>query len=262
VSELDAGGAVGEDLGDEPIQQRERHAKAWHPVHDVPPNGLVRDQHQKVADEVHRGQPAPRRCEQRDGGGPQQDLREVHDEEHAEAARLRRGRVAHVPGSTRVELCRHANRVGRGECGAHGRMWRAMRVGAPEEAGLELPEVEVRVGVQVEGDGRRDERCSDARDDDRRYRPGRAGVGVFEQRDGLQDRRGDALQDALGDFAGHHRVFRGHRRARVVFRAVSQPPYLDGGLEAGQHQDKLFQHGQLAVVLGHDDGNYRLRSHK
>jgi hypothetical protein len=84
---------------------------------------------------------------------------------------------------------------------------------------------------------------------------------VFEQRDGLQDRRGDALEDALGDFAGHHRVFRAHRRARVLLRAVCQPPYLDGGLEAGQHQEKLFQHGQLAAVLGHDDGQYRLRSH-
>jgi hypothetical protein len=37
-----------------------------------------------------------------------------------------------------------------------------------------------------------------------------------------------------------------------LIRAVCQPPYLDGGLEAGQHQEKLFQHGQLAAVLGHD----------
>jgi hypothetical protein len=110
------------------------------------------------------------------------------------------------------------------------------------------------VGVLVEGDGRRDERCRDARDDDRRHRPGRAGVGVVEQRYGLQDRRGDALEDALDDFASHHRVLRVDRCARVVRRAVCQPPYLDGGLEAGQHQEKLFQHGQLAVVLGHANG--------
>jgi hypothetical protein len=111
------------------------------------------------------------------------------------------------------------------------------------------------VGVLVEGDGRRDEGRRDARDDDRRHRPGRAGVGVLEQRDGLQDRRGDALKDALGDFASYHRDFRVGRRARVVLRAVCQPPYLDGGLEAGQHQEKLFQHGKLAAVLGHDDGD-------
>ncbi len=84
---------------------------------------------------------------------------------------------------------------------------------------------------------------------------------MLQQRDGLQDRSGDALEDALGDFAGHHRSLRVDRRARLVLRAVCQPPYLDGGLEAGQHQDKLFQHGQLAVVLGHDGGQYRLRSH-
>jgi hypothetical protein len=118
------------------------------------------------------------------------------------------------------------------------------------------------VGVLVEGDGRRDERRRDARDDDRRHRPGRAGVGVVEQRDGLQDRRRDALEDALGDFANHHRSLRVNGCARVLRRAVCQPPYLDGGLEAGQHQEKLFQHGELAVVLGHDDGQYRLRSHK
>ncbi len=110
------------------------------------------------------------------------------------------------------------------------------------------------VRVLVERDGRRDERRRDARDDDGRHRPGRAGVGVVEQRDGLQDRRGDALEDALDDFANHHRVFRVGRRARVVLRAVCQPPYLDGGPEAGQHQEKLFQHGEHAVVLGHDDG--------
>jgi hypothetical protein len=118
------------------------------------------------------------------------------------------------------------------------------------------------VGVLVEGDGRREECRRDARDDDRRHRPGRAGVGVLEQCDWLQHRRGDALEDALDDFASHHRHIRVDRRARVVLRAVCQPPYLDGGLEAGQHQDKLYQHGQLAVVLGHDDGQYRLRSHK
>jgi hypothetical protein len=125
-----------------------------------------------------------------------------------------------------------------------------------------LPVPEFRVGVLVEGDGRRDERRRDARDDDRRHRPGRAGVGVVEQRDGLQDRRGDALEDALGHLANDHRHLRVERRARVVLCAVCQPPYLDGGLEAGQHQEKLFQHGQLAVVLGHDDGQYRLRSHE
>jgi hypothetical protein len=113
---------------------------------------------------------------------------------------------------------------------------------------------EVRVGVLVEGDGRRDERRRDARDDDRRHRPGRAGVGVVEQRDGLQDRRGDALENALGDFANDHRGLRLGRCSRVSIRAVCQPPYLDGGLEAGQHQETLFQHGQLAVVLGHDNG--------
>jgi hypothetical protein len=110
------------------------------------------------------------------------------------------------------------------------------------------------VGVLVEGGGRRDERRRNARDDNRRHRPGRAGVGVVEQSDGLQDRRGDALEDTLDDFANDHRGLRLDRRARVVRRAVCQPPYLDGGLEAGQHQEKLFQHGQLAVVLGHDDG--------
>ncbi len=44
--------------------------------------------------------------------------------------------------------------------------------------------------------------------------------------------------------------------------AVCQPPYLDGGLETSQHQAKVFQHGQLATVLGEDDGGQRLRSHK
>jgi hypothetical protein len=117
------------------------------------------------------------------------------------------------------------------------------------------------VGVLVEGDGRRDERCCDARDDDRRHRPGRAGVGVVEERDGLQDRRGDALEDTLDDFAKDHRGLRVRRRARVMLSAVCQPPYLDSGLEAGQHQEKLFQHGQLAAVLGHEDDQYRL-SHK
>jgi hypothetical protein len=121
---------------------------------------------------------------------------------------------------------------------------------------------EVGVGVLIEGDGRRDKRRRGACDDDRRHRPGRACVGVVEQRDGLQDRRGDALEDALADFANYHRGLRLDRRARVVLSAVSQPPYLDGGLEAGQHQEKLFQHGELAAVLGHDDGKYRLRSHK
>jgi hypothetical protein len=111
-----------------------------------------------------------------------------------------------------------------------------------------------RVGVLVEGDGRREERRRNARDDDRRHRPGRAGVGVVEQRDGLQDRRGDALEDALGNFANHHRSLRVNWRARVLRRAVCQPPYLDGGLEASQHQEKLFQDGQLAAVLGHEDG--------
>ncbi len=85
---------------------------------------------------------------------------------------------------------------------------------------------------------------------------------MVEQRDGLQDRRGDALQDALDDFAKYHRGLRVGRRARVVLSAVCQPPYLDGGLEAGQHQDKLFQQGQLAAVLGHDDGQQSLRSNK
>jgi hypothetical protein len=118
------------------------------------------------------------------------------------------------------------------------------------------------VGVLVEGDGRCDERRCDARDDDRRHRPGRAGVGVVEQRDGLQDRRGDAFEDALGNLANDHRDLRVGRRARVALRAVCQPPYLDGGLEAGQHQEKLFQHSQHAAVLGHDDGQQRLRSHK
>jgi hypothetical protein len=118
------------------------------------------------------------------------------------------------------------------------------------------------VGVLVKGDGRRDERCSNARDDDRRHRPGRAGVGVIEQRDSLQDRRWDALEDALDDFADIHRDLRVHRRAGVVLSAVCQPPYLDRGLEAGQHQEKLFQHSQLAAVLGHEDGQQRLRSHK
>jgi hypothetical protein len=118
------------------------------------------------------------------------------------------------------------------------------------------------VGVLVEGDGRREECRRNARDDDRRHRPGRAGVGVLEQRDGLQDRRGDALEDALGHLANEHRDLRVNGRARVVLRAVCQPPYLDGGLEAGKHQEKLFQHGQLAAVLGHVDGQQRLRSRK
>jgi hypothetical protein len=60
-------------------------------------------------------------------------------------------------------------------------------------------------------------------------------------------RRGDALEDALDDLASHHRGLRVGRCARVVRSAVCQPPYLDGGLEAGQHQEKLFQHGQLAA---------------
>ena len=85
---------------------------------------------------------------------------------------------------------------------------------------------------------------------------------MVEQRDGLQDGCGDALEDTLGDLTKCHRHFRVYRRARVMRSAVCQPPYLDGGLEAGQHQDNLFQHGQLAAVLGHEDGQYRLRSHK
>jgi hypothetical protein len=144
----------------------------------------------------------------------------------------------------------------------------ARTAGGRRARGVDAP-VEIRVlgpafgvGVEVEGDGRRYKRCSNARDDDRRHRPGRAGVGVVEQRDGLQDRRGDALEDTLGDFASHHRDLRVNGRARVVFSAVCQPPYLDGGLEAGQHQEKLFQHGQLAAVLGHLDGQQRLRSHE
>jgi hypothetical protein len=83
---------------------------------------------------------------------------------------------------------------------------------------------------------------------------------VVEQRDGLQDRRWDALEDALDHLANHHRELLVGRSARVVLSAACQPPYLDGGLEAGQHQEKLFQHGQLAAVLGHDDGQYRLPS--
>ena len=132
-------------------------------------------------------------------------------------------------------------------------------MGAPVELRVVVPTIWV--GVLVEGDGRRDEGRRDARNDDRRHRPGRAGVGVLEQRDGLQDRRRDALEDALGDFASHHRGLRLERRARVVVSAVCQPPYLDGGLEAGQHQENLFQHGQLTAVLGHDGGQQRLRSH-
>ena len=142
---------------------------------------------------------------------------------------------------------------GRGACGAHGRGRQARRVGAPVELRALVPEVGV--GVLIEGNHCRDESRCDARDDDRRHRPGRAGVGVLQQRDGLQDRRGDAPEDALDDLANHHRHLRVHRRARVLIRAVCQPPYLDGGPEAGQHQEKLFQHGQLAVVLGHEDGH-------
>jgi hypothetical protein len=140
------------------------------------------------------------------------------------------------------------------------RGWRARQVGAPEELRVVVPAFGV--GVLVKGDGRRDEGRRDARDDDRHHRPGRAGVGVLEQRDGLQDRCGDALEDALGDFANHHRSLRVNGRARVVLGAVCQPPYLDGGLEAGQHQEKLFQHGQLAAVLGHVDCHQRLWSHE
>jgi hypothetical protein len=136
----------------------------------------------------------------------------------------------------------------------------ARGVGAPIEVRGSAPAIGV--GVLVEGDGRRDERRRNARDDDRRKRPGRAGVGVLEQRDGLQHRRGDALEDALDPLPNYHRGLRVGRRAWFVFSAVCQPPYLDGGLEAGQHQENLFQHGELAVVLGHDDGQYRLRSHK
>ena len=136
--------------------------------------------------------------------------------------------------------------------------------GRGESAPVELRVLAPAIGVDVlvVGYGRRDEGRRGARDDDRRHRPGRAGVGVVEQRDGLQDRRGDALEDALGHLASYHRGLRVHGRARVLRRAVCQPPYLDGGLEAGQHQEKLFQHGQLAAVPGHDDGQYRLRSHK
>jgi hypothetical protein len=132
---------------------------------------------------------------------------------------------------------------------AQGRVARG--VGAPVEMRVQVPAVGV--GVLVEGDGRCDERRRDARDDDRRHRPVRAGVGVVEQRDGLQDRRGDALEDALGHFAHDHRILWVNGRARVAIGAVCQPPYLDGGLEASQHQENLFQHGQPAVVLGHDD---------
>jgi hypothetical protein len=98
---------------------------------------------------------------------------------------------------------------------------------APEELRVIVPAFGV--GVLVEGDGRCDEGRRDACDDDRRHGPCRAGVGVVEQRDGLQDRRWAALEDAFDHLANNHRVFRVHRRARVVLRAVCQPPYLDGG---------------------------------
>jgi hypothetical protein len=136
--------------------------------------------------------------------------------------------------------------------------------GRGESAPVELRVLAPAIGVDflVVGYGRRDEGRRGAGDDDRRHRPGRAGVGVVEQRDGLQDRRRDALEDALDHLANDHRDIRVHRRARILRCAACQPPYFDGGLEACQHQENFFQHGQLAVVLGHEDGQLHLRSHK
>jgi hypothetical protein len=77
---------------------------------------------------------------------------------------------------------------------------------------------------------------------------------VNEQRDGLEDRRGDALEHALDQLADDHRQLRVGRRARVVRRTTPQPHDLDGGSQARQHQAHLLRHRQLAVVLGHHDG--------
>ena len=98
------------------------------------------------------------------------------------------------------------------------------------------------VRVLVEDDGRRDERRCDARDDDRRHRPGRAGVGVLEQRDSLQDRRWDALEDALDDFANEHRAHWTGRRARVALCSARETPYLNAGSHAEHIDEYRAQH--------------------
>ncbi len=77
--------------------RRQRHADARHPVHDVAPSGLVDLVQEEVAADVDGSPPRPCRDEQRERAGAAHDLRRVHDEEHAEAARPGRGRVAHVP---------------------------------------------------------------------------------------------------------------------------------------------------------------------
>jgi hypothetical protein len=74
---------------------------------------------------------------------------------------------------------------------------------------------------------------------------------VKEERDGLKDRRGDALAHALDHLADYHRNLRIHRRARVVRRAARQPHYLDGGPQARHHHAHLLRHRDHALVLGH-----------
>jgi hypothetical protein len=94
---VDARRAVGEDLDTEPKEQRDRHAEAQRPVHEVAPSGLDDHVQEEVATEVDGGPPRLRRRQEGERDGAVKDLRRVHDEEHAEPAHLGRGRAAHVP---------------------------------------------------------------------------------------------------------------------------------------------------------------------
>ena len=107
MAELDARRAVGEDLATEPCDQRERQAQARHPVQEIAPGGLNDHQQEEVAAEVDGGPPRLRRNEQRERDGAAQDLRRVHDKEHAKPTRLGSGRVAHVPAGKWSRPCAH-----------------------------------------------------------------------------------------------------------------------------------------------------------
>ena len=88
MATLDARRAVGEDLGTEPCEQRDRHADARRPVQEVAPSGLIDHENEDIAAEIDGGPPRLRCRQKGERDGAAQDLRRVHDEEHAEAAHL------------------------------------------------------------------------------------------------------------------------------------------------------------------------------
>ncbi len=142
MAKMDARRAVGEKLHIKPSEKRQGHAGCRRPVQHVVPGALVHHKQEEVATEVDGGPPPLGREEQREHRGALEDLRvhrtacrcacilthaiqcvaygawrlhaynttadavldlrRVHDEEHAEAARLGRGHVAHVPAQRMV----------------------------------------------------------------------------------------------------------------------------------------------------------------